>query len=167
MLAGERGAFEFEGGGPGGLGPVEAFCGGGAEGVAVPVGLLAAGEDEGRFFLRGDLREDFAEGDGVEADVGFDVDGAVDAHGEGGAEGVLHAGGANGDGDDLGFDAALAEAEGFFDAVLVHGVHDELAVFESDGAVGDVHALFGVEDLAKVGQYAHVIHSFTPLHSVV
>ena len=103
-----------------------------------------------------DLREDFAESDGVETNVGFDVDGAVDAHGEGGAQGVLHAGGADGDGDDLGFDAALAKAESFFDAVLVHGVHDELAVFESDGAVGDVYALFGIEDLAEVGQYPHV-----------
>jgi len=47
-------------------------------------------ETEGPFFkprspLRGDLREDFAEGDGVETYVGFDVDGAVDAHGECGA----------------------------------------------------------------------------------
>jgi hypothetical protein len=70
----------------------------------------------------------------------------------------LYAGGAYGDGDDLGFDAALAEAERFLDAVLVHGVHDELAVFEGDCAVGDVYALFGVEDLAKVGQYPHVIY---------
>ena len=52
--------------------------------------------------------------------------------------------------------AALAKAQRFFDAVLIHGVHDEFAVFERDGIVGDVDALFGVENLADVGQYAHV-----------
>src|SRR6202044_1975923 len=101
VLAGEGGAFEFEGAGPGDLGPVEAFGGGGGEGVRVPVGLLAAGENEGCLLLRGELGEDFAEGDGVEAGVGFDVDGAVGSHGEGGAEGVLNAGRADGGGDDL------------------------------------------------------------------
>ena len=90
------------------------------------------------------------------ARIVFDVDGAVNAHGQRGTEGVLYAGRADGDGDDLGFDTALTEAQGFFDAVLVHGVHDELAVFEGDRAVGDVYALFSVKDLAKVGQYPHV-----------
>src|SRR5260370_30098012 len=71
-------------------------------------------------------------------------------------EGSLYGGRAGGDGDDLGLGAAIAETEGFFDAVLVHGVHDELAVFEGDCAVGDVYTLFGVKDLAKVGQYPHV-----------
>jgi hypothetical protein len=83
------------------------------------------------------------------------VNGAIDAHGKGGSQSILHAGGADGDGDDLGFDAALAQAESFFNAVLVHGVHDEFAVFESDCVVGDVHALFRIENLADVGQYAH------------
>src|SRR6266852_2535301 len=104
---------------------METFCGGGAESVAIPVGLLAAGENEGCVLLLRYLRDDFAERDGVEADVGFDVDGAVDAHGERGAEGVLYAGRANGNGDNLSFDTTLAEAESFLHAVLVHGVHDE------------------------------------------
>ena len=148
------------------LGPVEAFCGSCAEGVAVPIGLLAAGEDEGRFFFLGDLREDLAQGDGIEAEVSFDVDGAVYTHGEGGAESVLRAAGADGDGDDLGLDAALAKAEGLLDAVFVHGVHHELAVFESDGVVGDVYALFRIEDLANKRQYAHGF-TLVPLIPVV
>src|ERR1700761_8200826 len=101
MFAGECGAFELEGAGPGDLRPVETFGGGCGEGVRVPIGLLAAREDEGGLFLRGELGEDFAKGDGVEAGVGFDMDGAVGAHGESGAEGVLYTGGAYGDGDDL------------------------------------------------------------------
>src|ERR1700749_3270343 len=114
MLAGERSAFEFKRRGPGRLRPVEAFRGGGAERVAVPVGLMATGKDQGSIFLSGDLCEDFAEGDGIEASVGFDVDGAVNSHRKRGAQCVLHAGGADGYGDDLGFDTALTEAESFF-----------------------------------------------------
>ena len=81
---------------------------------------------------------------------------AVCAHGQCGAEGVLHAGGADGDGDDLSLYATLAEAQSLFDTVLVHCVHDEFAIFESNRIVCDMYALFGVEDLAKEGQYAHV-----------
>ena len=134
--------------------------------MTVPVGLLASGEDKGGFFLGGKLREDLAESDGVEADVGFDVDGTVDTHSEGGAESVLRAAGADCDGNDLGFGAAFAKAEGLLDAVFVHGVHDELAVFESDGVVGDVYALFRIEDLANERQYAHRF-TLIPLLAVV
>ena len=88
-------------------------------------------------------------------DVGFDVDGAVNTHGKGGAESVLHAGQADTNGDDFSFDAALAKAEGFLDAVLVHGVHDELAVFENDRVVCDMYTLFRVENLANERQNAH------------
>jgi hypothetical protein len=134
---------------------VETLCGSGAEGVAIPVCLLSAGEDEGRFFLLRDLSENLAEGDGIETDVGFDVNSAVDTHGKSGAESFLNAGRTDGDGDNLRFDAALAETKSLLYAVLVHGVQDELAIFKSHGVIGDVHALFRVKDLANERQYTH------------
>jgi hypothetical protein len=112
--------------------------------MAIPVGLLAAREDEVCLFVLRDLGEDLAEGDGVQASVGFDVNSPIDAHGESGAKRLLNSRGADGYGDDFRFRAGFAKAKGLFNAVLVHGVHDKFAVLKGDGVVGDVNALFRI-----------------------
>src|SRR5690606_41050581 len=95
--------------------------------------------------------------DGVEGLVGDDVDGAVGAEGEGGAQGLGEALGPDGDGDDLDVVPGLAQADGLLDAVLVHAVHDERDAGQVDPAAVGAHARLGVGDLPHHSQYLHAL----------
>jgi hypothetical protein len=116
---------------------------------------LTAREDQACLFLLRDLSQDTAEGNGVKASIGFDVDGSIGAHGESGAERLLNSRGADGYGDDFGLGAGFTEAKRLFNAVLVHGVHNKFAVLKCDGAVSYVNAFFRIKNLANVRQYPH------------
>jgi hypothetical protein len=94
----------------------------------------------------GDGLKEFGDAEGLQRFLvgDLDVDGAVGAHGEGGAERVGAFGGAGADGDDVfdGVGFAFAEADRFFQGELVEGVE---GVFDSgcfDACVGFVDAGF-------------------------
>ena len=141
--------------GLGGLGPVEEAGEHGAGLAAVVVDGLFAQEDQVGAFLLGDGVEQFGDAERFERFLlgDLDVDGAVGAHGEGGAERVGAFGGAGADGDDV-FDwvgFAFAEADGFFEGELVEGVE---RVFDSgrfDACVGFVDAGFDLWGLLGGG----------------
>src|SRR5262249_36523372 len=98
------------------------------------------------------------DGAGVEGRGFQEVEGAVGAHGEGGAELFDTLLAADGDGDDLLDALALTEAEGFFEGDLIEGVDDPGdAVFldaaavgeDADAGLGGGKAVEGDEDLHR------------------
>ena len=86
------------------------------------------------------------------------MDAAIGAHGERGADGLLHLLHAEGDGDDLGGLAGLLEADRLLDADLVEGIHRHLDIGRLDaGAVrldADFHVV--VDDALDRDQNLHV-----------
>jgi hypothetical protein len=82
----------------------------------------------------------------------LDMDGAVGAHGEGGAQGFLRGGGASGHDDDFGGGTLFPFTDGFFDRDFAEGVHRHFEVggfhartvsLHPDGDVGVDNAFYG------------------------
>ena len=127
--------------------------------VVVVDGLLAHQHHVGCFLLD-DLLQDLGDAVGVEFAVVLDEDGAVGAHGEGGAELGDAVVAADGEHDDLAA-MLLFLAQGLFNGDLVEGVHDHV------DAVSHDPALVGLElDLGFVVRHAldghQELHRRTP-----
>ena len=132
----------------------------------VPINRLLPQQHQVNVLLLDNALEHLGDGQRFRAVVALgdvDVEGAVGAHGHGGAQGVGAFGAAGGEGEDVvdGEGAfAFAEADGFFDGELVEGVEGVFDAGGFDAGLGFVDAGFDLLHLISIYSVYNSYYSF-------
>lgn len=132
----------------------------------VPINRLLPQQHQVNVLLLDNAFEHLGDGQRLRAVIALgdvDVEGAVGAHGHGGAQGVGTFGAAGREGEDV-VDRegafALTEADGFFDGELVEGVKGVLDAGGFDASLGFVDAGFDLLRLVSVCSVFNLCYSF-------